>query len=183
MRTVEAVRQHMLAMGHCRFDVAGEMSEFYRVDELAEQMTEVPSLLDRTLRLPSGKLLAHRSYIDPTPKTKPPSNPPALPSSPSHQTTTPSSQALTKKDTTQEQQQPLPPPLSTQLTQLRASDRMSLLHLPESQQRSLLAAHKKGLDEAKRAERRKRGRVDHVGNKTAIHTNYYKQEVPVYMGG
>jgi pre-60S factor REI1 len=60
---------------------------------------------------------------------------------------------------------------------------MSLVHLSEAQQRSLLVAHKKGLDEAKRAERRKRGRMDNVGNATAVHTKYYKQEVPVYMGG
>lgn len=178
-RTVEAVQQHMTSMGHCRFDITDEMSEFYTVDVLAPHITETHGLPDDgTLRLPSGKLLAHRSYVDPTPKSKASpagSSTAALPTAqPNDDGTQP--QALTKKDR-QEQA------LTAQFSQLRTSDQMSLMHLPESQRRSLLASHKKELDKAKRAERRQRRRLDHVGNKTAIHTNYYKQEVPIYSGG
>jgi pre-60S factor REI1 len=179
-RTVEAVQQHMTSKGHCRFNVTEEMSGLYHMDALGQQTAENRSHPDdRTLRLPSGKLLGHRSYVDPTPKSrlreKPPAEPSALPEATSQQSDA-GSQALTKRDRKEQA-------LTTQLAQLRTGDQMSLVHLSEAQQRSLLVAHKKGLDEAKRAERRKRGRMDNVGNATAVHTKYYKQEVPVYMGG
>ncbi|KAF3347035.1 hypothetical protein VdG2_04777 [Verticillium dahliae VDG2] len=73
--------------------------------------------------------------------------------------------------------------LAAGVARLRAADRMSVVHLPLGQQRALLVARTKELDGAKRAEWRTRGRRDHVGNVTAIHTNCYKQEVPVYMSG
>jgi pre-60S factor REI1 len=182
-QTVEAVQQHMTSTGHCRFDITDEMSEFYHMDLLASQTPETPSQPDEhTLRLPSGKLLAHRSNSEGTLKRrlrdKVSAEPAALPG-PDQDNAEPAStgsQAIAKRDR-QEQA------LSAQLAQLRTGDQMSLMHLSESQRRSQLAVRKKGLDEAKRAERRNRRRLDNVGNKTAIHTNYYKQEVPVYMGG
>lgn len=182
-RTVEAVQQHMTSTGHCRFDITEEMSEFYHMDLLASQTSETPIPPDdHTLRLPSGKLLGHRSHSETTLKRrlreKSPADQAALPASEHGESERPSagSQALAKRDR-QEQA------LTAQLAQLRTGDQMSLMHLSESQRRSQLAVRKKGLDEAKRAERRNRRRLDNVGNKTAIHTNYYKQEVPVYMGG
>jgi pre-60S factor REI1 len=180
-RTIEAVQQHMTSMGHCRFSVTDEMRGFYDMDSLGQQIAENRSHPDdRTLRLPSGKLLAHRSYVDPTSKSrlreKPESSASSLSAVPVSQQSEPGPQALTKRDRKEQA-------LTTQLAHLRTGDQMSLMHLPESQQRSLLVAHKKELDKAKRAERRKRSRMDHVGNMTAVHTNYYKQEVPVYMGG
>ncbi|KAF5004879.1 hypothetical protein FDECE_8661 [Fusarium decemcellulare] len=177
-RTTEAVQQHMTSMGHCRFNVTEEMSELYDLDSLGQQTVGGRSHPDdRTFRLPSGKLLAHRSYVDPTPKSrvqeKSPAGQSALPTS---QQSTTGTQALTKKDRREQA-------LTAHFSQLSTSDQMSLVHLPESQQRSLLLAHKKELDSVKRAERRKRRRLDNVGNKIAIHTNYYKQEVPIYSGG
>jgi pre-60S factor REI1 len=181
-RTIEAVQQHMTSMGHCRFDVTDEMSGFYNMDSLGQQTAEGRSHPDDgTLRLPSGKLLANRSNVDPSPKSRlrerssaDPSALPASQSEPAQSDTV--SQALTKKDRKEQA-------LTTQLALLRAGDQMSLMHLPESQQRALLVVQKKDLDQAKRTERRNRRRLDNVGNKTAIHTNYYKQEVPIYMGG
>jgi pre-60S factor REI1 len=182
-RTVEAVQHHMTSTGHCRFDITDETSRFYDMESLGPHISESPSHPDdQTLRLPSGKLLAHRSSADHAPRRgrlreKSPSGPSALPASQEGGTSTePESQALTKRD--QKAQA-----LTTQLAQLRAGDQMSLMHLPPSQQRSLLVVYRKELDQAKRAERRKQRRLDNVGNKTAIHTKYYKQEVPVYMGG
>lgn len=180
-RTVEAVQQHMTSRGHCRFDVTDEMSGFYDMDSLHQHGAEGRSHPDdRTLRLPSGKLLSHRSHIDPHSKSrlreKPsPTDPSALPAS-QQSDARPQSLALSKKGRHELA-------LTTQVARLRIGDQMSLMHLPESHQRSLLLAHKKRLDDTKRAEKRKRGRMDNVGNKTAVHTNYYKQEVPVYMGG
>ncbi|KAL2177186.1 C2H2 type zinc-finger-domain-containing protein [Thermothelomyces heterothallicus CBS 202.75] len=190
-RTAEAVRQHMTSMGHCRFNVTDEMRGFYDPDSLARQATEGRARPDddHTLRLPSGKkLLAHRSHhVGPSPRSrqrdKPPVGPSTLPPG-SSQPAGPSdradagSQALavTRKDRREQA-------LAAEFGRLRAGDRTSLVHLPPSQQRSLLLTYKKELDEARRAERRKQRRLDDVGNKTAIHTKYYKQEVPIYQGG
>lgn len=182
-RTIEAVQQHMTSTGHCRFDATGEMSEFYQLDSLASQTAESLSQPDdRILRLPSGKLLTHRSSshrdIDPASRNRrretSPANPSPLPAPEQPSNTEP--QALTKRDRREQA-------LTGRLSQLRAGDHMSLMHLPESQQRSLLLASQKRLDEGKRTDRREQRRLDNVGNKTAVHTKYYKQEVPVYMGG
>ncbi len=191
-RTVEGVQQHMASTGHCRFNVTGEMSGFYDPDALPSQETTdtLNHPDDRTLRLASGKILAHRSDPNSTNKPREKTQPPTATSSlpPSEQTgNTPlptdiapggetNPQALTKLDRKEQA-------LTKHLAQLRVSDQLSLARLSAPQQRALLVVHKKRLDEAKRAERRGRGRVDNVGNKTAVHTKYYKQEVPVYMGG
>ncbi|KAK3308329.1 C2H2 type zinc-finger-domain-containing protein [Chaetomium strumarium] len=180
-RSVEAVRQHMLSKGHCRFNVTDEMRGFYDMDALGQHTADGCSHPDdHTLRLPTGKLLAHRSQVDPSPRSrrreKTPAGPSALLASEEPNPTTGEPQALTKRDRKEQA-------LTTQVAQLRAGDRMSLIHLPESQQRSLLAVHKKELDKAKRADRRTRSRLDHVGNKTAVHTKYYQQENPVYQCG
>ncbi|KAG7124856.1 hypothetical protein HYQ45_013563 [Verticillium longisporum] len=188
-RTVEAVQQHMLAAGHCRFNVTSEMSELYDVDSLNRNVLDLHVRPDEhTLRLPSGKLLAHRARAETAPRTRlrgagagaQPSLLAAAPSAAGHpsagQDGAEPVQALARRDRKEQA-------LTAGMAQLRAADRMSLVRLPQGQQRSLLVARKNELDRAKRAERRTRGRMDHVGNMTAIHTNYYKQEVPVYMGG
>ncbi|TWU77056.1 hypothetical protein ED733_007889 [Metarhizium rileyi] len=63
--TVEGVQHHMVAKGHCRFDVSPETEEFYElsqyqsaVAELAERAPSVP------VRLPSGKLISPRKSLD-----------------------------------------------------------------------------------------------------------------------
>jgi pre-60S factor REI1 len=184
-RTVEAVQQHMTSMGHCRFNVTEEMAGFYDMELIGQHGAEGRSHPDdRTLRLPSGKLLGHRSYVEPASKSRlreeksltgPSDGTSALPAA-QQSNVNADPQALTKRDRKEQA-------LTTQFAQLRTGDQLSLMHLPQSEQRSLLLARKKALDDVKRAERRKRGRLDRVGNKTAVHTNYYKQEVPVYMGG
>lgn len=183
-RSVEAVQAHMTSLGHCRFNVTEEMEGFYDMEQLAKDAPEMGSNPDeRTLRLPSGKLLGHRSYSDQSSnrrsREKSPSQQGALPaasSSSNHPTPSTSNALATKKDRKEAA-------LTTQLAGLSKGDQMSLMHLPASQQRSLLVRHKKELDKAKRAERRKRGKLDRVGDKIAVHTNYYKQEVPIYSGG
>jgi pre-60S factor REI1 len=178
-RTVEAVQHHMTSTGHCRFDITEETSRFYDMESLSRYSAGPSHPDDQTLRLPSGKLLAPRSSTDHIPRRgrireRSPDGPSALPAP--EQSTEPERQALTKRD---EKAQVL----TTQLARLRVGDQMSLMHLPPSQQRSLLVVYRKELDQAKRRERRNRRRLDNVGNKTAVHTKYYKQEVPVYMGG
>lgn len=177
-RTVEAIQQHMIGSGHCRFNVTSEISEFYDMPSKDEQDAESSSRPDEhTLRLPSGKLLSHRSYNESTSKSKLREKPQIGVSelgAPSEKDG--NRQALTKRDRKEQA-------LTTQFAQLRTKDQMSLTHLSAPQQRSLLATHKKALDQAKRAEKRTRRRVDGVGNKGIIDTKYFKQEVPIYMGG
>ncbi|CRK23691.1 hypothetical protein BN1723_013082 [Verticillium longisporum] len=185
-RTVVAVQQHMRAAGHCRFSVTPEMNELYDLNSLARRA----SALDvrpgaHALRLPSGKLLAHRAQAAGTRLRDAgagarPSLLAAAPYAAGHPAAGRDGAepvlALARRDRREQA-------LAAGMARLRAADRMSVLHLPLGQQRALLVARTKELDGAKRAEWRTRGRRDHVGNVTAIHTNYYKQEVPVYMSG
>ncbi|KIV83883.1 hypothetical protein PV11_05870 [Exophiala sideris] len=54
--------------------------------------------------------------------------------------------------------------LNNQLGRLRADDRKSLLHLPASQQRALLATHHKQMEKARRTEQIQRGNLECAGN-------------------
>ncbi|KAG9250976.1 C2H2 type zinc-finger-domain-containing protein [Emericellopsis atlantica] len=176
--TVEAVQHHMTSKGHCRFDIAEEMGAFYGMRILGKEGNQAESryLDNETLRLPSGKLLAHRSYVHPTPKSrlrKDRKEPlPEIPISENHR----DSQVLSRKDRQDGA-------LERQLANLSTSDQMSLRHLPQPQQRSILLAQKKELDKANRAATRRERRLEQSANKLAVHCNYYKQEVPVYMAG
>lgn len=229
-RTVEAVQQHMTSTGHCRFDVTEEMRGFYDPDLLARQASldggRAQLNDDHTIKLPSGKLLAHRSssssssshHVEPSSprrmtttttttvmmtmrsrqRDKPHVHRPSASAlracgSSSQPTTSPDdradagSQALAvttrEEEEEEEDRTKKERVLAAELGQLRISDRTALAHLPPPQQRSLLLTYKKALDGAKRAERRTQRRLDNVGNKTAVHTKYYKQEVPIYQGG
>ncbi|KAK4139683.1 C2H2 type zinc-finger-domain-containing protein [Dichotomopilus funicola] len=197
-RTVEAIQQHMTTKGHCRVEVTEETRGFYHPElsqhvDLRDKAAGLGSAVhhqeDGTLRLPSGKILSHRnSHIDTTisrRQPKPPAHPDTSTSLPeptphadNNSQSNPSDGGVTTTTL-----QPPQTQLQTQLGRLRAGDQLSLAHLSEAQQRSVLVARRKGVDEARRVERRSRGRADAVGNKVAVHTKYYKQEVPVYMGG
>lgn len=211
-RTVEAIQQHMTTKGHCRVEVTEETRGFYH-PELAQHVdlrdkavglgSAVRHLEDGTLRLPSGKILSHRnSHVDTTISRRRPKSPflpdasAFLPES-AHQEDSSSQSnphsgnatitALVPRNRNHTAQPPPGQPPQTQLQaelgRLRTNDQLSLAHLSESEQRSVLVSRRKGVDEARRVERRRRGRADAVGNKVAVHTKYYKQEVPVYMGG
>lgn len=60
--TVAAVQQHMLAKGHCRFEINDETEEFYRMpkdDSYIRDQTQREG--NATIRLPSGKIISHRT--------------------------------------------------------------------------------------------------------------------------
>ncbi|KAI1463299.1 C2H2 type zinc-finger-domain-containing protein [Daldinia caldariorum] len=63
--TVEGVQQHMVAKGHCRFDISAETEEFYEMPQsenvVVEQGQHDSSM---PMRLPSGKLISHRKNPD-----------------------------------------------------------------------------------------------------------------------
>ncbi|KAI0115379.1 C2H2 type zinc-finger-domain-containing protein [Daldinia grandis] len=63
--TVEGVQQHMVAKGHCRFDVSTETEEFYEMPQ-SENAVVDQAQRDGSMpvRLPSGKLISHRKNPD-----------------------------------------------------------------------------------------------------------------------
>ncbi len=168
--STEGARQHMIGKGHCKFDISSEDSEyldFYQSgsgriqgddskeasDDLDEELgfksrrSALPlSRVDESsARLPSGKLLSHRSNnlaqrSRPRPRdasTEPHLDSPAILQSPDQQNqpTDPSpstgetiSTALTKSEKRENK-------LSMQLANLSIRDRATLAHLPASEQR------------------------------------------------
>lgn len=63
--TVEGVQQHMVAKGHCRFDVSPDTEEFYEMpqsENIVMEQTQRDS--SAPVRLPSGKLISHRKHVD-----------------------------------------------------------------------------------------------------------------------
>lgn len=68
-----------------------------------------------------------------------------------------------------------------QLTRMSANDRTSLMHLPVSQQRALLATQQRHQEKMQTEERRQRAKIDRKGNKNLY--TYWNTETPVYLCG
>lgn len=71
--------------------------------------------------------------------------------------------------------------ITYQMESMSASDRNSLVHLPPSQQRAILAAQFRHAVKVQKEERRRQGRVDRKGNKNLY--AYWHTETPVYQCG
>ncbi|CAH0020697.1 unnamed protein product [Clonostachys rhizophaga] len=103
-RTIQAVQQHMMGTGHCKFDISDEDSEFrdfYEYDEPEASFSEEnqennqvqlwsrgtstsPVQVDDTsMRLPSGRIVSNRS----APAPRHPSRKPLEPQPPRHAST------------------------------------------------------------------------------------------------
>ncbi|KND86885.1 Cytoplasmic 60S subunit biogenesis factor REI1 [Tolypocladium ophioglossoides CBS 100239] len=174
--TVEAVQQHMTAKGHCRFDISPDTEEFYEIP--ASENHELSNLVrheDTCLRLPSGKLLSHRSQ----------GNAPVIPQT-SRQATNQSintatlnsarpGSGLVRRD---EKSSAI---LAARLSHLSTGDRNSLSHLPSHEVRSVLATRMRQLDRARRIEIVARSKVDRLGNRTLM--KHFKNDVPGRLNG
>lgn len=68
-----------------------------------------------------------------------------------------------------------------QLASMSANDRNSLVHLPPSQQRAILAAQFRHAVKVQKEERRRQSKVDRKGNKNLY--AYWHTETPVYQCG
>ncbi|KAK4178425.1 C2H2 type zinc-finger-domain-containing protein [Triangularia setosa] len=68
-----------------------------------------------------------------------------------------------------------------QLTRMSANDWSSLMHLPVSQQRALLATQQRHQEKTQTEERRQRAKIDRKGNKNLY--AYWNTETPVYLCG
>lgn len=159
--TRQAVQQHMMAKGHCKYDISdedAELREFY----------DMPSSKARE-ELQQKQILSPPKPKKPRPSKHPdvrgrasPTDPGLLArSSPSHSDTEPESNANNEVSTRALKQEHT---LNTQLTRLRADDRRSLLHLPASQQRALLITQHKQMEKARRTEQRELGHLGSAGN-------------------
>ncbi|KAH0843578.1 hypothetical protein FOPE_08962 [Fonsecaea pedrosoi] len=184
--TLEAVQQHMMAKGHCKYDTADEDAELrelfddtlpYAKEDLLRHLhamhgpddTHLPSQARSRKRRPSKRPDKHGFDIAAsTPDQVPPtststsasqSNTDAEPASNANRTPSPSQGALSTRALKQECT------LNNQLAQLRAGDQRSLLHLPPSQQRALLATHHKQTEKARRTEQISQSNLENAGNK------------------
>ncbi|KAH6653297.1 C2H2 type zinc-finger-domain-containing protein, partial [Truncatella angustata] len=191
-----AVQQHMVGKSHCRFDIAGEESEFAdfwdlsRAESGSDDSDEEESTTKEggrrkgpgdaihldgdSLRLPSGKLVSKHSISQQYQRRAEAQKHKAAIEGRRETTTQPkdptSSTALIasstgghKRPTKSEKREQA---FTTQLSRLSDNDRKSLMHLPASEQRSVLSTQKKQEEKVKRAERRYQSRVEGLGNKT-----------------
>ncbi|EXJ56075.1 hypothetical protein A1O7_09006 [Cladophialophora yegresii CBS 114405] len=181
--TREAVQQHMMAKGHCKYDISDEDSElrdFYELpsenakEELQQALSamsfsddpHLPSQARWRKRRPSKRSVTHGPNITappldqvlPTPTAAPLSHTDAGPSSNAAETPSHSRGELSTRAMKQEHV------LNNQLAQLRAGDRRSLLHFPTSQQRALLATHHKQMQKATRADQTYQSNLESAGN-------------------
>ncbi|OCT45347.1 hypothetical protein CLCR_06129 [Cladophialophora carrionii] len=178
----EAVQQHMMAKGHCKYDIVDEDPELRDLYELPTSDAKedlhknlsamrfsderhLPSQARLRKPRPSKRSDRHgpdtASPLDqalPTPSATPPSHSDAEPSSNVTETASHTRGQLSTRAAKQEHI------LNSQLAQLRAGDRRSLLHLPTSQQRALLATHHKQMQKAKRTEQTYHGNLESAGN-------------------
>ncbi|KAK5994829.1 Core trichothecene cluster (CTC) protein 15 [Cladobotryum mycophilum] len=178
--SVEAARQHMLGKGHCRFEMNSEIAEFYDFSTAESHVDQLVQPDEASLRLPSGKLLTHRSHAHQSGRPQA-----------SRRSTDSTQQFL---DDAAQAQASASDPLSTalsrkdqrdgavavQLSQLSRNDQRGLMHLSIPEQRSVLAIRKKQLDNAQREERRMRGKVERLGNKVLM--KHYKMDAPTNPG-
>ncbi|KAI9151470.1 c2h2 finger domain-containing protein [Paramyrothecium foliicola] len=176
-RSLEAVHQHMLAKGHCRFDLNEEYSDFYHQTPEAQGASLIrPD--ETSLPLSSGKVLAHRASAHVTLAR---SHTPREGQSRQQRTNdvTPIDAAGNVELVTRQDRRLGAGAL--QVSRLSSNDQRALAHLPQSEQRSALAARKQQLEKAQREERRQRNRVELLGNKALM--KHFKNDVPGRSNG
>lgn len=181
--TRQAVQQHMMAKGHCKYDITDEDAEvrdFYGLpssDTKEELLQNLPVMRFSDAhqspswvrsRKPRSLKHSHRqdtneitdSSIDQALPTPPPQTHINADDSNSNapETTSDSLGALSTRALKHEYA------LNNQLAQLREGDRRSLLHLPTAQQRALLATHHKQMEKARRTEQTNRTNLESASN-------------------
>ncbi|PTB38729.1 uncharacterized protein TrAFT101_006751 [Trichoderma asperellum] len=158
--TVEGIQHHMKAKGHCRFNVASDLAEFYDVPSLEYQAGE------ESLRLPSGRLLSHR-----TGPTRPALARIARQSAERNLEGRTTSALATRPNEselvpTQNNDNSPPAAPSTQISQLSRGDQQSLAHLPDHEVRSILATTARAIDQSRREEQQSQLGLAQAGNTT-----------------
>ncbi|KND92904.1 Zinc finger protein [Tolypocladium ophioglossoides CBS 100239] len=155
--TVEGIQHHMTAKGHCRFNVASDIAEFYEIPASGYHADE------ESLRLPSGKLLSHRTRAagpaasrtarqSVERRPEPTTLPLATPTQESELVPTQDNNATAAS--------------CTQLSRLTRGDQQNLAHLPDHEVRSLLATGVRHIDQSRREEKRAQLKLEKAGNTT-----------------
>lgn len=148
----------MLGKGHCNIDISATDSEFRDFYDVADELDERVQVDESSLRLSSGKLVSKRSAV---PAVRLRGEATTADASQSETLPATSSQALTKLEARDLA-------LMNRLERLSEQDRRSLIHLPSSQQRAVLATQKKQVDRSRRVERAMLARVQGKGNKALM---------------
>lgn len=173
-RTPAATQQHMLAKGHCNFDLDRPESEYRDFYDLSNSDSVAPpGAQQESAHLASGKIVSARTAAPTTqarlparparePSTPTIQPPPSIPQNPTNTPSAPASPSLEVAPRVAKRQDLL----ASQLSHLSASDRASLAHLPTSQQLALLGAQQRQADAETRKERRMRTRVEFLDQKT-----------------
>jgi pre-60S factor REI1 len=169
----QAVQQHMIAKGHCKYDLTAKDSEFREFYDLSSLEAEeelqrnliATRLLDAESAATHSKFrrsrslkhankqylnftfsLSERASTSSSHSLRPKNNDDSSSDDASSDDTERSADLLCELSI-REQKRSFT--LNNQLSQLRADDRRSLMHLPVSQQRTLLATHHKQLEKAR----------------------------------
>lgn len=171
--TRQAVQQHMMAKGHCKYDPASEDSELYdffgqsssmdgaqthqtltdRFSDQAEHLSRSKSRKARQTRRPDEIANIRQTSAD-LAQSSDTSSSSASGNSVPHPSSALSTRVLKQEHT-----------LQVQLSQLRAGDRQNLAHLPASQQRALLTTRHKQMEQARRTEQTYHSHLESSGNK------------------
>ncbi|KAK6387268.1 hypothetical protein LTS17_000535 [Exophiala oligosperma] len=181
--TRQAVQQHMMAKGHCKYDLTNKEAEyrdFYDFptsdaeEELYHNLHARHSPYDTQLRAQArtrrqraanaSDVTGAGHNITSSLSDQALQTPAAYPQTDAE--VTPSAAEPTSRSNAEVSTRALKQEfaLNSQLAQLRAEDRRSLMHLPSSQQRAVLANHHKQMEKARRTEQTHRGRLETAGN-------------------
>lgn len=181
--TRQAVQQHMMAKGHCKYDITNKEAEYRDFYDFPSSDAEEElhhNLLDKHSpndpQLPSHVRARKPRAAKASATGRPDHNitafsldqasqtsaaHPEAEAEPSSSTAEPTTRSNAEVSTRALKQEIS---LHSQLAQLRAEDRRSLMHLPTSQQRALLATRHKQMEKARRTEQTHRGRLESAGN-------------------
>ena len=187
-RDTQAVQQHMITKGHCRFDASSEFADFYDAASFPRlglsnlESTGMTRPDETSLRLASGKVLSHRSAPCLTRESRSQhskhSMGQARAQSEQLDGTTSTLRAGTEITSRMDRRSA---GLTLQLSSLSLNDRNSLAGLSPSEQRSALITRKKQVDKARREESRAQSHINRLGNKNLM--KHFKNDVPGRLNG
>ena len=202
--TVQAVQQHMMGKGHCKFDLSEESEfadfyDFYRSqDDVSEDSTSdsgsdkdsrKPLKVDQdSMRLPSGRLISKKTSAQAEPslsqiRRRTRTTAPQIeyvaeadvdPDT-GNDVPIPDTRALTRRERRQKAT------AAHQLANMSVGDRTALMHLSSAEQRSLIATNQRFKEKTQKEEAKSQRRIDRKGNKNLY--AYWHTETPVYQCG
>lgn len=158
---VQAVQQHMKGAGHCRFDLDGEVTDFYDLSKLdARTAGNIVANEDSQLELPSGRVASQRSQT--MAPNKPRSNRRELIAKEPEQDQHMEGQEEVEEETSTallNRNDRRAATISDHMGQLSKRDQLALAHLPSYEQRTVLRNMKKEIDASRRIQRRMRNNM------------------------